>query len=699
VVAAASSPVLASGGPAASTAYGFVAKLEIGLPGTSDARACTGALVRPRVVVTPSACLNSTVHTDPAASSALPIIARFGSGAAVRAVDVRVGVAPGLSAIVLAKPVQTAVAKLATTAAAAGDEVTAAGFGRTKDAWIVDAPHTVDFTVQTADSSTLSLTLDASADAGLCQGDAGAPLMRTASDGSLELVALATAAYQKGCLGSADTDGAAVAVPAISLAALPAATSGFFDQLTLGPVESGRAPVAGEGFGTAVATADFNKDGYLDIVVGSPTDKTGTNRDVASGTVTLFMGSANGPSAGVLVAQTALGSSDEAGDQWGASLATGDFNKDGYADLAIGVPGEQIGTIKSGSIGVLYGSSTGLINGTGISQAGLGQTNVAGDLFGSALTAGDFNGDGYADLAIGAPGKSISSVKSGQVFVLKGSSTGLLNTPNWVVDQRATDGTNEAGDLFGSALAAGNVVGAKTGTIYSDLVVGVPGESPDTDPKSGGIYVIPGSASGPVSGGLGSTQTGNGGSNEAGDLFGAALATGDFNKDGWADVVVGTPGESPGTSPQSGTLLILPGGSSDVGTGYGSEEKEFTGGADELGDKFGSHFAVGDINADGYADLVVGAPGKTGGAGAAYTLLGGAVSTARPEALVATLMIRQAAIYGTDEANDHFGSSVAMGDLNKDGKSDAIIGSPGESAPGEPNAGTVTTLSRLTGTL
>jgi hypothetical protein len=675
-----------------------VTKLEIGLPGTNDARGCTGALVRPRVVVTAEACLASTVHPDPAAASGLPITARFPSGARIRVVDVRSGVAPGVSAVVLARPAQVAVAPLAVDAAASGDDLTAAGFGRTKDAWITDQPHTVAFTVQQSDSAGLDLALKDSAETGLCQGDAGAPLMRGRSDGTLEMVALATAAFQKGCLGSADTSGEAAALPAVTLASLPAATTDLFDQLTLTPADGGRDPVAAEAFGTAVATGDFNKDNYLDIAVGAPADKTGTNRDVASGTVTVFAGGPDGPGTGKVLLQSSYGAADEAGDLFGSALTTGDFNKDGYADLAIGSPGEQIGTVKAGAIGVFYGSSTGLSSANGFDQSSLGLTNVAGDGFGTAIAAGDFNADGFADLGVGAPGKTVGTTKSGQVFVLKGSPTGLLKTPSWVVDQRVTNGTNENDDQFGAALAAGNVLGAKTGTVYSDLVVGTPGEAPGPDPQSGIVYVVPGSASGPVSGAVDFSQTGNGGANEAGDRFGAALATGDFDKDGWADVVVGTPGEASGTLPQSGALTIFPGGSTTVAKGYAIEERDFIGGANEAGDKFGTVFATGDINADGYADLLAGAPGKADGAGVAYTFLGGPLGSTRPEPLIPGLIIAQEDVYGTDEADDRFGGGLAVGDLNKDGKADAVLGSPGEGAPGEPNAGMVITLSRVTDT-
>ena len=149
--------------------------------------------------------------------------------------------------------------------------------------------------------------------------------------------------------------------------------------------------------------ADFNGDGYEDLAVGVPREDVGAIVD--AGAVHVFYGSSVGVqgnnqiwhlnSAGVLLAATT-------GDQLGSALATGDFNNDGYADLAIGIP------FKDNSMGqviVLYGSAGGLrATGNQVwNQDNLADTREQGDQFGSALTAGDFNADGYSDLAIGVP--------------------------------------------------------------------------------------------------------------------------------------------------------------------------------------------------------------------------------------------------------------------------------------------------------
>jgi hypothetical protein len=211
-----------------------------------------------------------------------------------------------------------------------------------------------------------------------------------------------------------------------------------------------------------------------------------------------------------------------------------DFNGDGYADLAIGVPGDEFAGTWSGAVSVIYGTNSGLSPvGDEVWQRGSGGlpgTPAQFDEFGFALAAGDFNQDGYADLAIGAPFDGVNGdTAAGSVTVLYGSSEGLSSTNNqfWTRDSDGILGVTDPQDRFGYALTTGDF----DGDGYDDLAVGAPGHSVSSEPAAGLVHVIYGSMDGLTS--LGNqtwTQDspGVGESAEQPDNFGQVLAAGDW---------------------------------------------------------------------------------------------------------------------------------------------------------------------------
>jgi hypothetical protein len=384
-----------------------------------------------------------------------------------------------------------------------------------------------------------------------------------------------------------------------------------------------------------------------------------------------------------------------------------DFNGDGFADLAIGIPGEGLnGVPGAGAVTVLYGSEDGLTT-DGVEfwsafSSGVGEANL-GDVFGNVLAAGDFNNDKFADLAIAAFVDDVNGqIQAGSVTVLYGSCNGLTadGSQLWHQDSPGIDGEAAAIDHFGLALTTGDF----DNDTYDDLAIGVPGDDIGSGEDAGAVHVIRGSNTGLTASNsqfLHQDTPGLSESAETSDAFGTALAAGHFNGDEFEDLAIGSPGEVFGDAIHVGLVHVLYG---DAGGLFSSSSIEKTPptpqiwhqdipgihGISELFDEFGAVLAAGDFNGDLVDDLAVGVPGED----VNEFFVGGAVNTiygSVAEGLTAMgdqyWTENTAGIIGVAEEGDSFGRALAAADFDADGLHDLAIGSPGEDVGNIINAG------------
>ena len=373
-----------------------------------------------------------------------------------------------------------------------------------------------------------------------------------------------------------------------------------------------------------------------------------------------------------------------------AGATAGDFDNNGIEDLAVGVPGEDVGprdgpeVNNAGEVDVFYGQTAGLGEAGSdrwtqdSSQNGIRIKDVAeaGDRFGSSVAAGDVNGDGFDDLAIGVPGEDVGATpkgNAGAAHVIFGSSTGLVTAGNALITIDP-----ESGDRFGTAVALADMFGGPE----ADLAVGGPGE----DNNKGRVerFAFFNGGLTPFGGGLAGSAPG--------DLAGSALATGQFGTAGGAgpglsgkqDLAVGAPGAISG----AGVVDVYRFG--DIGSAFRQRfDESGLSRTIEPGDHFGAALAVGNFGAGSLDDLAVGAPQEdvesvpatdAGFVGVFYGKNNTLVSAGSQP------FDQETAGLGTSETGDQFGAALATGNFGKTSVADLAIGAPTEDIGSGPGA-------------
>jgi len=414
---------------------------------------------------------------------------------------------------------------------------------------------------------------------------------------------------------------------------------------------------AGDELGYAIAAAgDVNGDGYGDIIVGAPMHGF---LEEGEGAIYVFPGTRDGPS----VAQICHGYGGQVDAHLGRAVAgAGDLNGDGYDDVVIGAPDYDAGQTDEGLAVVLYGSASGPTSFLDASAADwTAESDQGAACLGSMVAgAGDVNGDGYADLLVGAPAYDNGSTNEGVVLLWEGGEGGLgepgdASNADWAAQ------SNLASALLG---AAGGTAGDVNGDGYSDIVVGAYNASLG-EANEGCVYAWHGGPEGMGAWGTPGNADWAIESNHAGARFGFAVSTaGDVNGDGYSDVVVGAYSYDDGA--ESGGVYFYEGSATGLET-VASWEEHYPGANSAYGY---SVAPAGDVDGDGYGDFMVGAKlGERSGytdEGLAYVYNG---------APWGPMSISWVGAGG--QTNCFYGAAVAgAGDVNGDGFDDVMVGAP-----------------------
>lgn len=416
-----------------------------------------------------------------------------------------------------------------------------------------------------------------------------------------------------------------------------------------------------------------------------------------------------------------MAESNQAASEFGAAVGTaGDVNGDGYDDIIVGAYFYDNGQTDEGQAFVYYGSASG----PSTTANWTAESNQESARFGHSVgTAGDVNGDGYADVIVGAPLYDNEQLDEGRVFVYYGSASGLSTTANWTTEsdqgsvQMGHGQIGTAGDVngdgyddviigaclydngesnegrvlvyHGSASGLGTTpnwmvesnqenarLGCSVGTAgdingdgYADVIIGA-GYYSNGQANEGRVFVYHGSASG-----LNLTANWTAESNQADAEFGWRAGTaGDLNGDGYSDIIVGSEGYDNGQTDE-GAVFVWYGSATGLGTNGNPTNADWMGESDQSNAYFGQSVdTVGDVNGDHYDDVIVGASLYDNGQtdeGAAFVWYGSAVGLGANGTITNADWMAE-----TNQDNAQVGEVGTAGDVNSDGGDDIVIGAP-----------------------